>query len=213
MAGALALPLGKTAFYYNRATNTAFREACLPAKEKAVSCRLDVLGMTAQIAHSLQTTYSIGEGGRIAAETSLLIADEWSSAYSAEYKQAKQSAQFLQWSAGSPLAHVAQNQGRDIVQNGVAEITSYGSDGAAHCSVAPVTDKRGFNVCLAFDGARNEVRSAVMPRVEAAGALHETLLSQQGVSRGFNRDDGDYLARYAKPLNGGAGPVYIFRKD
>ncbi len=213
MISELALPVNKTAIYYNRATNTAFREACLPANEKAVTCRLDALGMTAQIAHSLQTTYAVGEGNRITAQTNLIGADHWSSAYTAEYKGAKQAAQFLQWSAGSPLAHVAQNQGRDIVQNAVAEITPHGSDGVAYCSIVPVSEKRGFAACIAFDAARNEVRSAVLPRLEATGALNETLLAPQAVSRGFNRDDADYLARYVKSLNGGAGPAYIFRKD
>lgn len=208
LATSLSLPVNGSAYYYNRATSTAFRETCEALPDR-VRCRLDVLGMIAQIDHVAQTDYTQEANGSVKTDSVVVHQNDWMQESTMLYNKIKANPQKLEWAAGWPLARVAQNQGQDIVQNNIAEVTAQGPSDVAYCSVTPVNAKRWIDVCVLFDGARYEVASAALPRIELASSLNEVLKSDVAVSRDFNQYDRTYLDKYSAKVKADGKPAYV----
>lgn len=215
LATTLSLPVGKTVGYFNRATNTALSERCEVDPDKSVSCRLDVYGITAGLVHRVKTNYAVDQEGRVTTQSTKASPQIWSSdSHMSVYQNIKANAQVAEWAAESPLARVAQNEGKQVIQNAIGERTPFGERGVAVCSVVPVSDKRGIDVCMAFDRATNEVRSSALPRLEVAGALNAALTQPQAAIRDFSdRRDSAYLKDHSAKLPSGGGPSYFMRSD
>lgn len=209
----LGLPVAKPAYYFNRATNTAFQELCV-ANNNSVKCRLDVLGLTAQIAHSVHSSYGLDKGGSVAVHSGISDVQEWSPALSSLYRSFKRQASAHSWSASSPLVRIADNQGRDVVQNNIYQVaTLSGQDGVSVCSTVPVNEKRGFDVCLSFDRAGGTVSSAALPRVGSGSLWQAPLSGSAAASRGFNSYDNDHYVLYRGQIGADGAPSYVLRRN
>lgn len=207
----LSLPVNGAANYYNRGTNTAFREACEAGtgSERSVTCKLDVLSMTAQLRHIVETTYTLDPASNITMTSEKRDPQLWSQDSSKLYDQIKAAATTRTWAAGSPLARQS-DQG--VVQNALYEVSSYKRGAVTLCSSVPVSPKRGIDVCTAFDQMHFEVTSAAMPVLTNAGTLNQILLQPQAAHRDFNNYDGEYVDKYRAQQQPG-GPAYVIRPD
>lgn len=213
LATMLSLPLDGTARYYNRGTNTAFAEACSMDGPRSIACTLDVLGMTAQIRHTVKTTYTLDSKSNIVVRSEKTHAEDWTNDSTLLYDsiKAEVNAKEKEPVSGSPLTRALSDGG--VLRNSMYEVSSYGKDGVALCSVVPVSPKRVIDVCVSFDNAAYEVRSAAMPQLSNAGSMNQILAQPQSALRDFSADDRDFLDKYRAQIGAGGRPAYIVRPD
>lgn len=213
LAKVLALPVAGSSHYFNRATNTALRESCKAVSDNAVTCRLDVLGLTAQIAHTVYTGYERDASGAITVKSRKSDVMGWSQNLSAQYRSFRDMASKYEWSSGSSMVVVGDNQGRNLVQNNVYQVSVSGQDGVSVCSSVPVNDCRGIDVCLSFDKGRYEVLSVALPRVGPAGSLPATLTNPAAAVREFDQYDDEHFGIYRSQIGAGSHSAYVMRRD
>ena len=211
LATMLSLPVNGTAHYYNRGTNTAFAEACSNDAARSVTCTLDVLSMTSQIRHTVKTAYELDDKSNIVTHSEKTQAQDWTNDDTLLYDSIKADVKTKALDDGSSLKRVL-TDGR-ILQNSLYEVSSYGKGGVALCSVVPVSSARVIDVCVSFDKANYEVRSAALPQISNAGSMNQILTQPQAALRDFNKDDQDFLDKYRAKIGAGGKPSYIFRPD
>lgn len=209
LATMLSLPVDGTAHYYNRGTNTAFAEACSKEGPRGISCTLDVLSMTAQIRHTVKTSYELDPQSNIVTRSEKTHAEDWTNESTLLYDSIKAGVSAKEQAAGSPLVRHLNNGG--VLQNSMYEVSPYGQGGVALCSVVPVSPKRAIDVCVSFDNAGYEVRSAALPQISNTGAMNHILAQPQAALRDFSSEDRDFLDKYRAKIGAGGKPAYIFR--
>lgn len=211
LATMLLLPVNGTAHYYNRGTNTAFAEACSKGGARSISCTLDVLNMTAQIRHTVKTTYELDPQSNILTLSEKTHAENWTNDSTLLYDSIKAEVKAKEPASGSPLTR--RTSDGDVIKNSMYEISTYGQGGVALCSVVPVSSKRMIDVCVSFDKAGHEVRSAAMPQLSNTGAMNQILVQPQAALRDFSSDDRVFLDKYRAQIGAGGRPAYIVRPD
>ncbi len=203
--GDLALPVGRTASYFNSATKTAVRESCVKNESNtAVTCTDDVMSVRAQMRVRQSFTVTLESGGQISIFARSGAPQEWNPATNRLFNTTMGEASNATWNRSSPLATMA-SDGTHVLQNDVLQLNKTGDASVSGLSIIPVTPSRGIAVSLGFDRSAASVTLGTM-QVIKPGEIDPNF----GVSRMFNAYDKDYY-KLDKDDLGGRDRAYALR--
>lgn len=190
MISDLALPVGRTASYFNSATKTALRESCVKNEAgNSVQCTMQVMGVRALMHYTDTNTYRLGNDGRISVSTRSGEDYPWNQTIQRRFDATMKEASSVTWRRSSPLATMA-SDGAHILQNDVIQLNNTGPKSVHGLSIIPVSEKRGIAVSQGFDRSASSVSLGTLP-VISAGAIAPDF----GQTRPFTEADNAFYSR------------------